>query len=59
MSYANDPSRLGPAEREAALARMRDEIFDVQGMVKLLGFYDPDGNPWMFAETSQTYPGQQ
>src|SRR3954451_17662491 len=29
MSYANDPSRLGPAEREAALARMRDEVFDV------------------------------
>jgi catechol 2,3-dioxygenase-like lactoylglutathione lyase family enzyme len=37
----------------------RDEIFDVQGMVKLLGFYDPDGNPWMFAETTQTYPGKQ
>jgi glyoxalase/bleomycin resistance protein/dioxygenase superfamily protein len=36
-----------------------DEIFDVQGMVKLMGFYDPDGNPWMFAETSGTYPGQE
>ena len=35
-----------------------DEIFDVQGMVKLMGFYDPDGNPWMLAETSQTYPGK-
>jgi len=35
-----------------------DEIFDVQGMVKLMGFYDPDGNPWMLAETSQTYPGR-
>jgi catechol 2,3-dioxygenase-like lactoylglutathione lyase family enzyme len=35
-----------------------DEIFDVQGMVKLMGFYDPDGNPWMLAETSETYPGQ-
>ena len=34
-----------------------DETFDVQGMVKLMGFYDPDGNPWMFAETSGTYPG--
>jgi CreA protein len=34
-----------------------DETFDVQGMVKLMGFYDPDGNPWMFAETSATYPG--
>ena len=36
----------------------QDEIFDVQGMVKLMGFYDPDGNPWMLAETSQTYPGR-
>jgi catechol 2,3-dioxygenase-like lactoylglutathione lyase family enzyme len=35
-----------------------DEIFDVQGMVKLMGFYDPDGNPWMLAETSATYPGK-
>ena len=35
-----------------------DEIFDVQGMVKLMGFYDPDGNPWMLAETSRTYPGR-
>jgi catechol 2,3-dioxygenase-like lactoylglutathione lyase family enzyme len=35
-----------------------DEIFDVQGMVKLMGFYDPDGNPWMLAETSETYPGR-
>ena len=35
-----------------------DEIFDVQGMVKLMGFYDPDGNPWMLAETSKTYPGR-
>jgi CreA protein len=35
-----------------------DETFDVQGMVKLMGFYDPDGNPWMLAETSQTYPGR-
>jgi catechol 2,3-dioxygenase-like lactoylglutathione lyase family enzyme len=35
-----------------------DEIFDVQGMVKLMGFYDPDGNPWMLAETSGTYPGK-
>ena len=34
-----------------------DETFDVQGMVKLMGFYDPDGNPWMFAETSASYPG--
>ncbi len=34
-----------------------DDTFDVQGMVKLMGFYDPDGNPWMFAETSATYPG--
>src|SRR6059058_6455913 len=25
----NDPSRLGPEERRAALARMRDEVFDV------------------------------
>lgn len=35
-----------------------DEIFDVRGMVKLMGFYDPDGNPWMLAETSKTYPGR-
>jgi catechol 2,3-dioxygenase-like lactoylglutathione lyase family enzyme len=35
-----------------------DETFDVQGMVKLMGFYDPDGNPWMLAETTQTYPGE-
>jgi catechol 2,3-dioxygenase-like lactoylglutathione lyase family enzyme len=35
-----------------------DETFDVQGMVKLMGFYDPDGNPWMLAETSETYPGR-
>lgn len=35
-----------------------DEIVDVQGMVKLMGFYDPDGNPWMLAETSATYPGK-
>lgn len=35
-----------------------DEIFDVQGMVKLMGFYDPDGNPWMLAETTTTYPAQ-
>ncbi len=35
-----------------------DETFDVQGMVKLMGFYDPDGNPWMLAETSETYPGK-
>ena len=35
-----------------------DEIVDVQGMVKLMGFYDPDGNPWMLAETSETYPGR-
>jgi catechol 2,3-dioxygenase-like lactoylglutathione lyase family enzyme len=34
-----------------------DETFDVQGMVKLMGFYDPDGNPWMLAETTATYPG--
>ena len=34
-----------------------DEIFDVQGMVKLMGFYDPDGNPWMLAETTAKYPG--
>ena len=27
-------------------------------MVKLMGFYDPDGNPWMLAETSKTYPGR-
>jgi CreA protein len=35
-----------------------DETFDVQGMVKLMGFHDPDGNPWMLAETSETYPGK-
>ena len=35
-----------------------DETFDVQGMVKLMGFYDPDGNPWMLAETTATYPGR-
>jgi catechol 2,3-dioxygenase-like lactoylglutathione lyase family enzyme len=35
-----------------------DDTFDVQGMVKLMGFYDPDGNPWMLAETSETYPGK-
>jgi catechol 2,3-dioxygenase-like lactoylglutathione lyase family enzyme len=28
-----------------------DEIFEISGMVKLLGFYDPDGNPWMLAES--------
>jgi hypothetical protein len=35
-----------------------DETFDVHGMVHLMGFYDPDGNPWMLAETSETYPGK-
>lgn len=34
-----------------------DETFDVQGMVRLMGFYDPDGNPWMLAETTKTFPG--
>ena len=34
-----------------------DETFDVQGMVQLMGFYDPDGNPWMLAETTAPYPG--
>jgi catechol 2,3-dioxygenase-like lactoylglutathione lyase family enzyme len=54
---------FGVRDIEAARQRLdargvkQDELFDVQGMVKLLGFYDPDGNPWMFAETSATYPG--
>jgi len=25
--------------------------------VEAAGFYDPDGNPWMLAETTATYPG--
>ena len=35
-----------------------DDVFDVQGMVKLMGFYDPDGNPWMFAETTRDVSGR-
>jgi len=44
-------------EHLAARGVKIDDVFDVQGMVKLMGFYDPDGNPWMFAETTTTYPG--
>ncbi len=44
---------------EAATGHLRakgvrqDDIFEVDGMVKLAGFYDPDGNPWMFAQNLQ------
>ena len=32
-----------------------DEPFDVQAMVRLMGFYDPDGNPWTLAQTLQDF----
>ena len=48
---------FGVTDIDAARAHLEslgvrlDETFEVQGMVKLMGFYDPDGNPWMFAQT--------
>jgi hypothetical protein len=26
-------------------------MYEIEGMVKLATFYDPDGNSWMLAET--------
>ena len=42
----------------AARGVRTDETFDVEGMVKLMGFYDPDGNPWMFAQVTQDFRGE-
>jgi catechol 2,3-dioxygenase-like lactoylglutathione lyase family enzyme len=47
----------GAREHLASRGVRLDDVFDVQGMVKLMGFYDPDGNPWMFAQTTTAYPG--
>jgi len=38
------------AHLESKGARFDGDTFDVEGMVKLAGFADPDGNPWMLAE---------
>jgi CreA protein len=54
---------FGVTDIEAARADLEscgvrlDETFDVEGMVKLMGFYDPDGNPWMFAQTTRDFRG--
>ena len=59
----NDPPRgggvaitLGVEDIEAAKQTLLshdvkiEEMSEVPGAVKLLGFYDPDGNPFMFAQ---------
>jgi predicted enzyme related to lactoylglutathione lyase len=34
--------------------RFEGEPYEIEGMVKLVTFYDPDGNPWMLAQNLQT-----
>lgn len=30
-----------------------DDLVEYPGMVRLTTFHDPDGNPWMFAESQR------
>lgn len=61
--YRNVPT-FGVTDMEAARAHLAshgvrmDDTFDVEGMVKLAGFHDPDGNPWMLAQTTQEFRGE-
>jgi len=38
------------AHLESAGARFDGDTYQIQDMVKLATFYDPDGNPWMLAQ---------
>ena len=40
------------AHLESLGTRFDGDTYDVGGMVKLATFYDPDGNAWMLAESS-------
>ncbi len=40
------------AELERKGVKM-DDLVEYPGMVRLTTFYDPDGNPWMFAESQR------
>jgi len=39
------------AHLESAGARFDGDTYQIQDMVKLATFYDPDGNPWMLAQS--------
>jgi hypothetical protein len=41
------------AHLESNGVRFDGDTYEIQGMVKLATFYDPDGNPWMLAERLQ------
>lgn len=42
---------------EASGARFDGDTYEIEGMVRLATFYDPDGNPWMLAQSLQTEGG--
>ena len=35
--------------------RFDGDTYEIDGMVKLCTFYDPDGNAWMLAETKDEH----
>ena len=39
------------AHLESKSARFDGDTYEIEGMVKLTTFYDPDGNPWMLAQS--------
>ena len=39
---------------ESVGAEFEGETYEIEGMVRLAPFNDPDGNPWMIAEALQT-----
>lgn len=41
------------AHLESAGATFEGDTYQIQGMVRLVTFYDPDGNPWMLAQPLQ------
>jgi catechol 2,3-dioxygenase-like lactoylglutathione lyase family enzyme len=42
------------AHLESNGVRFDGDTYEIDGMVKLTTFYDPDGNPYMFAQNLQT-----
>lgn len=57
VAQGNITPTFGVADIDAALAYLREhdvkaeDWHEITGMVRLSTFYDPDGTPWMLAQT--------
>jgi catechol 2,3-dioxygenase-like lactoylglutathione lyase family enzyme len=57
VSHGNITPTFGVRDIDAAIAHLRghevkvEDWHEIPGMVRLSTFYDPDGTPWMIAQT--------